>query len=325
MDRRSVMMGGVAGLVLGRAGRAAGPVPAGWREEWPETDFSRASVAFSEIISGGVPKDGIPALDAVAFGGAEGLDGREPVITVALEGAAERAYPLRYLIWHEIANDVIAGVPVAVTYCPLCNSAVVFDRRAGGRVLSFGVSGKLRHSDMVMYDRQTQSWWQQFDGVGIVGVQTGERLETVVSWMESLDAFIERNPDGAVMQEPRGHARAYGRNPYGGYDSARRPFLYRGEDPPHGIPPLARVVRVGERAWPLSRFERVSVIEEAGLRLEWRGAMASALDTGAIAAGRDVGAIRVFDAATGREVVHDVVFAFAFHAFVPEGEWMLGG
>ena len=286
--------------------------------------FQPISVPFSEIFSGGVPKDGIPALDTVVLGGDRGLEPNEPVITVAVEGAPERAYPVRYLMWHEIANDQIGDVPVAVTYCPLCNSAVVFDRRVTEGVLSFGVSGKLRNSDMVMYDRQTESWWQQFEGEGIVGHFTGVKLRKIVNWMEPLEAFVARNPPGAIMQQPSGFLRAYGRNPYSGYDTASRPFLYGGEDPPHGIAPLARVVRVGNRAWPLSRFEGTAAIEEAGLRLEWTGTMASALDTGTIARGREVGAIRVFDAATGADVVHDVAFAFAFHAFVPDGEWMLG-
>ncbi|MEO0911746.1 MAG: DUF3179 domain-containing protein [Pseudomonadota bacterium] len=302
---------------------AKGPVPPFWEQEWRRTDFSKSSVPFSEIFSGGVPKDGIPALDGVNFTKGAAFPEAEPVITMALEGQAERAYPVRYLMWHEIANDVIGGVPVAVTYCPLCNSALVFDRRAAGRVLSFGVSGKLRHSDMVMYDRETESWWQQFDGEAIVGELTGTRLKPLVNWMEPLGAFLARNPGGPVMAEPVRGGRDYGRNPYGGYDSSARPFLYRGEEPPHGIAPLARVVRVGNRAWPLERLRTTPEIVEAGVRLVWAGEMASALDTGRIADGRKVAAVRVFDAATGRDVVHEVVFAFAFHAFAPDGIWML--
>ena len=213
---------------------------------------------------------------------------------------------------------------MAVTYCPLCNSAVVFDRRVDGMILSFGVSGKLRNSDMVMYDRETESWWQQFDGVGIVGALTGTELLKLVNWMEPLSAFTARNGEQNIMQKPGLGLRPYGRNPYGGYDTSNRPFLYRGENPPHGISPLARVIRVDDRAWPLERFAGQRVIEEAGLRLEWTSDMASALDTDSIAKGRDVGAIRVFDARSGKDVVHDVVFAFAFHAFVPDGQWMLG-
>ncbi|MBD3625518.1 MAG: DUF3179 domain-containing protein [Rhodobacteraceae bacterium] len=316
MRRRTLLTTAAAALALPAAAQTNL-----LNQQWPNTDFSRAAVPLNEIRSGGVPRDGIPALDSARFGPATGLDPREPVITVALDGQPERAYPVRYLMWHEIVNDEIGGIPVAVTYCPLCNSALVFDRRAAGTTLSFGVSGLLRHSDMVMYDRQTESWWQQFTGEAIVGRLTGTTLTQLLSWMEPVSAFTARNT-GNVMQQPRA-ARRYGANPYTGYDGAAKPFLYAGEDPPHGIPPLARVVRVGPRAWPLSRFQATPVIEEAGLRLEWRSGMASALDTARIGQGRDVGSIRVFDTA-GRPVAHEVVFAFAFHAFTPNGQWMLG-
>jgi hypothetical protein len=314
-----------AGALIAPRARAQLATP-GWAHAWPEIDLDSLLVPRDEIVSGGVPRDGIPALTDPAMipaGSDTRLHPREPVMTVEHGGEA-RAYPLRYLIWHEIANDQIADLPVAVTFCPLCNSGLVFDRRLEGRVLEFGVSGLLRHSDMIMYDRQTFSWWQQFTGEAIAGPLAGQRLAPVVTWMEPWSDFAARNPKGLVMDEPTGYPRPYGRNPYVGYDGADRPFLYQGEDPPHGIHPLARVVRVGDRAWPLDRLEAAGEIVEHGLRLTWTGAMASALDTSNIAAGRDVGAIRVRDAATGAEVVHEIVFAFAFHAFEPAGRWMIG-
>ena len=300
--------------------------PSFWKHEWPRTDFTTTSVdTWSEIISGGPPKDGIPALSAPAFvpvAEKTGLGAREPVITVDIDGAAPRAYPIRYLTWHEIVNDTVGGVPVAVTFCPLCNSAMVFDRRTRHGVLDFGVSGKLRHSDMIMYDRQTESWWQQAVGEAIVGDLTGTALTQRPAWMESWEAFRNRHPNGRVMAEPD-YARDYGRNPYRGYDSAARPFLYSGEAPPHGIVPLERVVRVGDRAWPLTRVRREGGVSEAGVTIAWAAGHASALDTDRIAEGREVGAVRVRDA-QGRDVPHDVLFAFAFHAFWPDGQWMLG-
>ncbi len=300
--------------------------PRFWRHEWPDTDFSRTSVqSWVEILSGGPPKDGIPAIDGPGFVGVaeEGRIGpREPVIALEIEGSVPRAYPIRYLMWHEIVNDTVDGRPVAVTFCPLCNSGMTFDRRVRGQVLSFGVTGKLRNSDMVMYDRESQSWWQQATGVGIVGDMTGVELTALPSWMESWAEFSTRNPDGLVMAQPAS-SRPYGRNPYVAYDTAARPFLYNGEMPPHGIPPAARVVRVGERAWPLERLARAETLREAGLDLSWRKGQASALDTARIADGRDVGTVRVRDSA-GRDVPHDILFAFAFHAFWPDGVWMLG-
>ena len=311
-------------LLIGATSLSADP--SFWRQEWPQTDFSKTSVKnWGDILSGGPPKDGIPALDKPSFkrvGNERRIGAREPVITVEIDGAEPRAYPIRYLTWHEIVNDTVGGVPVAVTFCPLCNSGITFDRRVRGQVLSFGVSGKLRNSDMIMYDRETQSWWQQAEGRAIVGALNGAPLKALPSWMESWAEFKARNPNGLVMAEPEFN-RDYGRNPYRGYDTLSKPFLYNGENPPHGIEPLARVVRIGERAWPLTRLSEVKQVDEAGVTISWRAGQASALDTGRISRGRDVGSIRVKDG-QGRDVAHDVMFAFAFHAFWPKGTWMLG-
>ncbi|MFK5998552.1 MAG: DUF3179 domain-containing protein [Rhodobacterales bacterium] len=297
-----------------------------WHAAWPKTDFSKTSIDLSEVLSGGPAKDGIPAILAPKFypvNADHTLKNKEPVMTVELAGQVPRAYPIRYLIWHEIIDDVVGGMPIAVTFCPLCNSGVVFDRRLkDGRVLTFGVTGKLRNSDMIMYDHETKSWWQQFQGLGIVGELTGVKLRKLPGWMESWGDFKARNPTALVMRPPK-FPRNYGQNPYAGYDSGR-PFLYRGENPPFGIPPLARVVVVGNRAWPLTRFRKTSEITEAGVRITWKAGTASALDSRNISKGRDVGAIRVRDAKTGKDIVHDVSFAFAFQAFNPQGRWMLG-
>ncbi|WP_294622874.1 DUF3179 domain-containing protein [uncultured Roseovarius sp.] len=300
--------------------------PKFWKHEWPKTDFSLTSVeSWVEILSGGPPKDGIPALSDPGFipvAEESRIAGNEPVMVVQIGQAKARAYPIRYLTWHEIVNDVVAGVPVAVTFCPLCNSAMVFDRRTEHGVLSFGVSGKLRNSDMVMYDHQTESWWQQAIGEAIVGDLTGTELQSLPGWMESWDRFRAAHPEGLVMEQPS-FPRRYGHNPYRGYDTSSRPFLYNGENPPHGIAPLARVVRVDDKAWPLERVRREGGVKEAGVRISWEAGQASALDTGQIAKGRDVGNVRVRDR-QGQDVAHDVMFAFAFHAFWPEGDWMLG-
>lgn len=297
-----------------------------WKHEFPKTDFSRTSVGgWVEILSGGPGRDGIPAIMGPEFLSASDenrLGPREPVLTVEIDGATARAYPLRYLTWHEIVNDSVGGVPVAVTFCPLCNSGMVFDRRVNGQELTFGVSGKLRNSDMVMYDHQTESWWQQAIGEGIVGAHTGTQLEQLPAWMESWAEFLRRNPDGLVMDQPNAR-RPYGQNPYARYDSRDRPYpFFTGDEPPHGVPALARVVRVGDKAWPVERLSAEGEITEAGVTISWVSGQASALDTTRISKGRDVGTIRVKDA-KGRDVPHDVLFAFAFHAFWPDGTWML--
>ena len=138
-----------------RALRNAGISARGW-----ETDFSRHTVPYGEILSGGPPRDGIPPIDDPRFTTPEDaskwLGDQEPVIAFELNDDA-RAYPLQILTWHEIVNDVVGGVPVSATFCPLCNAAIVFDRRLDGVVYDFGTSGKLRKSDLIMWDRQTES------------------------------------------------------------------------------------------------------------------------------------------------------------------------
>jgi hypothetical protein len=306
--------------------------PVGWRSEWPHTDFSRHSVPFAQIKSGGPPKDGIPAIDAPHFerlveghatGWSSDLGNTEPVIALSI-GDDARAYPLRVLIWHEIANDVVGGTPVCVTYCPLCNAALVFDRTMDGRVLDFGTTGKLRNSDLVMYDRQTESWWQQFTGEAVVGTLTGQRLRLIPSRLESFDRFRHRFPDGQVLVPANPDARNYGRNPYVGYDTTgKRPFLYDGSLP-DGIDPMERVVAVEtapghHEAWPFALLRRAGTIRTADHLIQWQPGQTSALDQSSIPAGRDVGNVVVQKQQGDRlvDVPYDVTFAFVFHAFRP--------
>jgi len=199
----------------------------GWR-----TDFSKHSAPLREISTGGPGKDGIRPIDEPVFAQASEpppyMRDDEPVVSLELNGEA-RAYPLAILIGHEIVNDTIGGVPVTINYCPLCNSAIVFDRRLGGRVLDFGTTGNLRNSDLVMWDRQTESWWQQITGEAIVGELTGSRLTFIpvqlVSWGDFRDAY----PDGLLLTRETGSLRDYDRPPYDGYDLLdSRPFLFRG-------------------------------------------------------------------------------------------------
>jgi hypothetical protein len=191
-------------LALGLAGIALAQtdVATGLRREWPKTDFSRRTVELAEITSGGPPKDGIPAIDRPRFvapsEAARWLQGDEPVIALRIAGDA-RAYPLQILTFHEIVNDTVGGTPVAVTFCPLCNASIVFERRAGERVLDFGTTGRLRKSDLVMYDRQTESWWQQFTGAGIVGHYAGTRLATRPAEVVAFDEFRTAYPGGKVL------------------------------------------------------------------------------------------------------------------------------
>jgi hypothetical protein len=306
-------------------GQTAAEVPATWQAEWPATDFSRSAVGFGEIISGGPPKDGIPAIDDPRFEPAATVARppapREAVMSLEIGGDA-RAYPLAILMWHEIVNDTVGGVPVAVTYCPLCNSGIVFDRRVAGTATTFGTTGKLRHSDLVMYDRATESWWQQFDGSAIIGARLGTVLPQVPARLESWADFVARHPDGRVLVPSDPGMRPYGRNPYVGYDSAPRPFLYDGSYDGPGEP-LMRVVAVDglAEAWSLDLLRARGEVVAGDLVLRWHPGQASALDHGTVAGGRAVGSVTVMRRrADGGEdpVAHHVPFAFAFAAFNPD-------
>ncbi len=291
----AISMLGLAGLAPGSGAQAQtrDQYVRYWKSEWPKTDFTRSSVDFAEIMHGGPPRDGIPPIDEPAFVDVAAanaiLADREPVIGLVVNGEA-KAYPLQVLMFHEIANDTIGGVPVSVTFCPLCNAAIVFDRRVGDQVLDFGTTGKLRRSDLVMWDRQTESWWQLFLGEAIVGEMTGTRLTMLPSRLESWARFRARAPEATVLVPNGQHRRSYGGNPYQAYDSSTQPFLYRGALPT-GIPPLMRVVTLGERgAWSLDFMKRNRVVHlDDGTTIRWEPGQASALDTHETAERRAVG------------------------------------
>jgi uncharacterized protein DUF3179 len=267
----------------------------------------------AEILSGGPPPDGIPALDHPRFekaGSITWIRDREPVLALSV-GSEARAYPVQVLIWHEIVNDTVGGTPVAVTYCPLCDSAIAFDRRQGGRVLDFGTSGLLYRSDLVMYDRQTESLWSQFIGTAIAGTLTGAQLHSlpvaIVAWSDWRSA----HPDSWVLSRDTGFDRDYGTNPYTGYDDiSSKPFLFRG-----GIdgryPPMTRLVgirRAGDSVAILLdglRAHHVVATTVGGqpVVVFERDGTASPLDAAAIPDGHDVGATAAFDPVVdGREL-----------------------
>ncbi len=309
----------LAGVLFGVSAAAN---PLFWGVEWPNTDFSKKSIDFKEILSGGPPKDGIPSIDNpkfVSVAEVRDLADTEPVIGIIVNGDA-RAYPLRVMTWHEIANDTVGGVPVTVTYCPLCNSSIVFDRRLGGRVLDFGTTGKLRNSDLVMYDRQTESWWQQFSGTAIVGELNGKVLKMLPSRLESFARFRKRAPLGRVLVPNNPYMRKYGSNPYVNYDSSSYPFLFRGELP-KGVNPMVRVIVVDDEAWTLPFLRQKGTVAKGGLSLLWEAGQNSALDTRRIAEGRDVGnvVVRRRNGDRDEDVLYHVTFAFVFNAFHPDG------
>jgi hypothetical protein len=267
-------------------------------------------INLDEIISGGPPPDGIPPIDNPVYESIEDasawLEPTSPVMVVDVNDDV-RAYPLAILTWHEIVNDTVGGVPLVITYCPLCNSALVFERIVNGpdgpEELDFGTSGRLYQSNLVMYDRQHRNLWTQFEGQGVVGERfLGTELTRLPAWLLGFEEFVSLHPDAQVLSRDTGHSRDYGRNPYAGYDQENsRPFLFRGDiDDRFG--PMARLVGLAEGddavAVMLDRLQsdRVAHVEvgETPIVVVWAPGQASALDSPSIDAGRDVGQTAAF-------------------------------
>ncbi len=264
-----------------------------------------ASVDLGEVMSGGPGKDGIPAIDQPAYESLADarawLSPRAPVISLDLGGSA-RAYPLAILTWHEIVNDTLNGTPVLVSFCPLCNTALVFERQLDGVVRDFGTTGNLRFSNLVMYDRQSESWWQQATGGAIAGSLTGAQLKFLPAQIVSLAQFEATYPSADVLSRATGHARDYGRNPYVGYDTVdQQPFLFDGALDGR-LPAVARVVTIGgpadALAFPYGELRQTGIAqaehEGRPIVVMWSPGVASALDTARIDEGADTGATGVF-------------------------------
>ncbi len=277
--------------------------------DW-KTDKSKHSVPLDEFTILLQP-DGIPPIDTPKFWDKEKATANyfehEPVIAVVIEGEA-KAYPLSVLMFHEIVNDELSGVPFSATYCPLCNAALVFDRRlefvGKNYLLDFGVSGMLRNSDLVMWDRQTESWWQQFLGEGLVGELTGAQLEIIPSMVISLNEFFETYPKGLVLSTETGHFREYGTNPYTSYDNLEneQPRLFSGEVDDR-LPAMERVIDIeveGKyKIYPLSEISKKGVIND-----NFKGQpvvffhtekTVSVLDENNISKSKQIGSVTVFN------------------------------
>lgn len=275
-------------------------------------------VPLDDVISGGVGPDQIPPIDDPEFVSAEEadewLEDREPVIAVEVNDV-DKAYPLQIMTWHEIVNDEFDGRPVTVTFCPLCNTALVFDREVNGTVYDFGTSGRLYNSALVMYDRQTRSWWSQVMGQAIVGELTGTQLEFLSAAIVSWGDFKTAHPNGQVLSRDTGYRRSYGVNPYARYDSpGSRPFLFKGEIDQR-LDAMERVVGVevngDAKAYPFSVLADERVVRDTvggrDVVVFYYSGTASALDQQNIAQSRDVGAAAVFEPALdGDKLTFDV-------------------
>lgn len=303
---------GVLAVTVAACGPAAPGAGEATSDDPPRTDTAATGeplVDPEDIIPGGPPPDGIPPIDDPKFVSPDEagfLADAEPVLAVEIDGDA-RAYPLQILTWHEIVNDEIGGVPVSVTYCPLCNTGIAFERPTiDGELLDFGTSGKLYNSNLVMYDRQTETYWAQATGQAILGELVGEQLTFVPARIVAFADWRAEHPDGLVLSRDTGHNRPYGENPYVGLDSSERPFLFAGELDER-LPATSRVLglaRTGDVvAFPYGTVSAdavdgwaVVMEEVAGqpVAVFWKAGTHSALDTQRIVSGRDVGSIAAY-------------------------------
>jgi len=302
--------------------------------------FPEPLIDPDEVMSGGPPPDGIPPIDNPFFVSIDEADSYltdpEPVVVVEIDGEA-RAYPVQVLMWHEIVNDEIAGVPVAVTYCPLCNSAVTYVREIDGIATTFGTSGRLFNSALVMYDRLSETLWTHYDGRAVIGHFTGERLEPLASPLLAWADFKGEYPDGMVLDRERtGFRRDYGRNPYSGYDDPDgTPFLFRG-DADDRARLQQRVVGVevdgASVGWTL---EAVSSDEETAVTsgsvggtpivIFWKAGQSTALESSLVSEGRDVGSVGVFLPEVDGETLRFEASAGGFFDIATGSEWTITG
>ncbi len=274
---------------------------------WP-TDWSRRTRDLDGLLLGipvSDPRDRIPPIDQPKFepiAAATWLDDREPGALVQFEGET-RFYPLSILTRHEIVNDRFGDVPVTVTFCPLCNTAIAFDARVDGQALRFGTSGLLENSNLVMWDSETTTLWQQQTGEAVIGEFAGARLDFLSTAMVSYAEALESFPDALSLSRETGSGIDYGRNSYRDYSSSATPFLFDGE-PDDRYPALSRVVgvTVGEthKAYPFEVMSQARVIndEVAGTPIVvfWGGDTADALDAAVIADSAAVGTGIAFEA-----------------------------
>ena len=267
-----------------------------------------------KIISGGPPKDGIPSIDDPKFVSVEEADqwiqDNELVLALVYKDV-KRVYPLQIMVWHEVVNDNIAGDPILITYCPLCGSGIAYERKIEGETVEFGTSGKLFNSNLVMYDRKTDTYWQQIDGKAIVGELTGMELKEI-----SVDTVVWRDwkkahPDSEVLSQDTGFNRAYGRDPYGSYyEDSFLIFPVEGRD--DRVHPKTVVFGIeidGKfKAYGEEDLKKAGAIEDefSGIKLKIE---------------RDAaGIVKVTNLDTGEEVVKERDFWFAWYAFHPDTE-----
>jgi hypothetical protein len=277
-------------------------------------DLAGALVPAEEILQGGPPKDGIPAIDRPAFVGARDATNLRPddmVLAIVRNGIA-KAYPIRILNWHEVVNDRFGADDIVITFCPLCGSGVAFESKAGGRALRFGVSGLLYNSDVLLYDRETQSLWSQIRAQAVAGPLKGGRLAAVPVLHTTWADWRVRHPDSLVLSQKTGYSRDYNGDPYAGYEKSAElmfPVRFRAE----GYHPKERVLGI-ELGGKAKAYPFVELAKGAGEIADTLAGRAVR-----IRYSREYQSAEAFDA-KGQPLVATTLFWFAWAAFHPETE-----
>ena len=278
-------------------------------------DLSNASVPVEEIKDGGPPKDGIPSIDKPVFLNGErgSLDDGARILGVYHQGIA-KAYPIAIMNYHEIVNDEFKSDPVVVTYCPLCGSGVAFDAEVAGKKKTFGVSGLLYNSDVLLYDRETETLWSQILNEAVAGPLQGKSLKKLPTMNTTWEKWFERHPETLVLSENTGFKRDYGKNPYPGYVQSRQ-LYFQVENEDDRYHPKEMVLGLelngSYKAYPFSELNKVGkstisdTFEGRNLIIEFDQESYSA---------------EILDADT-KEVIPTIAnFWFAWFAFHPETE-----
>ena len=267
-----------------------------------------------KIRGGGPAKDGIPSIDNPIFVSVEEADAwvedDELALAIVYEGV-KRVYPFQVMVWHEIVNDTIAGDPILITYCPLCGSGIAYERKINGGEVEFGTSGKLYNSNLLMYDRLTDSYWTQIGGQAIVGELSGTKLTPisvdVVAWAD----WSKAHPDSEVLSKETGFIRSYGRDPYEDYYENTSIWfpLEHSDDRAHPKTFVFGIEVNGvHKAYKESDLKELKIIEDTvgGVRIRLER--------------DDSGIVKVFNIGTGNEIVKEAEFWFSWAAFHPDTE-----
>lgn len=297
--------------------------PLGFGQEWVRTDFSKKSIELSEISESGLNTSSFKTINSpifIATKFAKFLDDNEPVISVRIKGK-NRAYPLRYLLFHHVINDVIDSTPIAITYSPLSNSAIIYKRRVGDKLLQLSSTGKFRQGNSLLYDLDTYTWWQQFNGEAVIGPMLGTIMEMVPARIESVANYKRRAPNSEILITKKHPTNNYGHTPYTEYDSMRWPMFFTKTytDP---TPAMDYIVMSHNQAWLLKDVQAQGKIIHNDLKLVWTSGQFSVLDSSKISDAKDIGNVTVQQKNQKGKYIdtpYVVTFAFAFKTFYPEG------